>query len=110
MAGDAGRAGVLRTAVSIAVRGPPEAAAVVSTTVRFGSPTDQEIEAYVASGEPLLVAAGAFTIDGLGGWFVDGVNGDPSTVVGLSLPGLRRLLSDVGISVADLWAANTDPR
>ena len=100
-----GRSGVLLTGHCV-VRGPQEAAAVVSTTVRFGSPTDQEIEAYVATGEPLLVA-GAFTIDGLGGWFVDGVDGDPSTVVGLSLPGLRRLLSDVGISVADLWAARS---
>jgi septum formation protein len=73
------------------------------TAVRFGSPTDAELTAYIASGEPLGVA-GAFTLDGLGGWFVEGIDGDPSNVVGLSLPLLRRLLSGVGVAVTDLWA------
>ena len=79
-----------------------EAADVASTVVRFGTPTDAELAAYIATGEPLEVA-GAFTIDGLGGWFIDGVDGDPGTVVGLSLPLLRRLLADLGVQVTDLW-------
>lgn len=76
--------------------------ALASATVRFGSPSDAEIEAYVATGEPLRVAGG-FTLDRLGGWFVDGIDGDPGTVLGLSLPLLRRLLADLGIEVPALW-------
>ena len=72
------------------------------TTVRFGRPEPAELEAYLATGEPLAVA-GAFTLDGLGGWFVDGVDGDPSNVIGISLPLVRRLLAGVGIGVTDLW-------
>ncbi len=79
-----------------------EAAALAQAEVRFGSPSDAEIDAYVATGEPLAVA-GAFTIDGLGGWFVDSIDGGPSTVVGLSLPLLRGLLDRLGTSVTDLW-------
>lgn len=75
------------------------------TTVRFGRPDDDDLEAYLASGEPLRVAGG-FTLDGLGGWFVDGVDGDPSSVIGISLPMLRRLLRTAGLSVAALWANN----
>lgn len=74
-----------------------------STTVRFAAPTPEEIEAYIATGEPLAVA-GAFTLDGRGGWFVDGIDGDPSSVIGISLPLTRRLLSEVGVSVVDLWS------
>ena len=74
--------------------------------VRFADPTDAEIEAYVATGEPLRVA-GAFTIDGLGGWFVDGVDGAPSNVVGLSLPLLRGLLAELGIR-SRTWPAFAD--
>jgi septum formation protein len=73
-----------------------------STTVRFADPTPAEIEAYVATGEPLNVAGG-FTLDGRGGWFVDGIDGDPSSVIGISLPLTRRLLAEVGLSVTDLW-------
>ena len=76
-----------------------------STTVRFARPTDAELTAYLASGESLRVA-GAFTIDGLGGWFVDGIDGDPSNVVGLSLPTMRRLFARVGLSIAELWSDN----
>ena len=65
-------------------------------------PTDAEIEAYVATGEPLAVA-GAFTIDGLGGWFIDGLDGDPGNVTGISLPLLRSLLAEVGVGITDLW-------
>ena len=75
------------------------------TTVRFGVPTEDELTAYIASGEPLNVAGG-FTIDGLGGWFIDGVEGDPSNVVGLGLSVTRRLLESVGLSIGDLWSAN----
>jgi septum formation protein len=73
-----------------------------STLVRFGTPSDAEIDAYVATGEPLAVA-GAFTLDGIGAPFVDGVDGDPSNVIGLSLPLLRRMLERLGRSVVDLW-------
>ena len=72
------------------------------TTVRFGRPDPAELEAYLATDEPLAVA-GAFTLDGLGGWFVDGIEGDPSNVIGLSLPLTRRLLAGVGVSVTELW-------
>jgi septum formation protein len=75
------------------------------TTVHFATPAPADLDAYLASGESLGVA-GAFTIDGLGGWFVDGIEGDPSNVIGLSLPHTRALLQRVGVSIADLWAAN----
>ncbi len=71
--------------------------------VRFAADLDDaELTAYVATGEPLLVA-GAFTIDGLAGPFIDRVEGDPSTVVGLSLPTLRRLVRAAGVGWPDLW-------
>jgi len=72
------------------------------TTVRFARPDPAELEAYLATGEPLVVA-GAFTLDGLGGWFVEGVDGDPSNVIGISLPLTRRLLAGVGVRVTDWW-------
>ncbi|BBY04589.1 Maf family protein [Mycobacterium seoulense] len=75
------------------------------TTVHFADPSDADLRAYVAGGEPLHVAGG-FTLDGLGGWFVDGIDGDPSNVIGVSLPLLRSMLGRVGLSVAALWAAN----
>jgi septum formation protein len=78
------------------------AAAVAGTQVRFGSPSEEEIAAYVASGEPLEVA-GAFTLDGRGGWFVEGIEGDHGTVLGISLPVLRRLLAEIGYGVTGLW-------
>ncbi|MEU8897075.1 nucleoside triphosphate pyrophosphatase [Nocardia sp. NPDC048505] len=73
-----------------------------STTVHFAKPEPAELEAYIATGEPLQVA-GAFTLDGMGGWFVDRIEGDPSSVIGIGLPLLRRLLDDVGVGVAQLW-------
>lgn len=76
--------------------------ATTAARVHMGRPTAAELDAYLASGEPLEVA-GAFTIDGLGGWFVERIEGDPSCVVGLSLPTVRRLLADVGIRVTDVW-------
>jgi septum formation protein len=78
------------------------AAAVAATSVRFGEPSDDEIAAYVASGEPLRVA-GAFTLGGRGGWFVDGIDGDHGNVLGISLPMLRRLLAELGVAVPTLW-------
>lgn len=104
----AGRAGDLFTGHCVvrmldgAVR--TETAAAV-TTVRFGTPTEGELEAYIATGEPLGVA-GAFTLDGLGGWFVDGIDGDPSNVVGLGLSVTRRLLESVGCPIGDIWQVN----
>jgi len=74
---------------------------VSSATIRFGSPSQDEIEAYIASGEPLW-CAGAFTIDGLGGAFIEGIDGDPHGVVGISLPLLRRLLADLGVDAAGI--------
>ena len=72
------------------------------TTVRFAEPSEAELESYLATGEPLVVA-GAFTLDGLGGWFVEGIDGTPSNVIGISLPLVRRLLASVGVRVTDLW-------
>ncbi len=76
-----------------------------TTTVHFGVPAHDDLEAYLASGESLRVAGG-FTLDGLGGWFIDGVDGDPSAVVGIGLPLTRALLRGAGVSIAALWAAN----
>jgi septum formation protein len=78
-----------------------------TTTVHFAKPTDADLEAYIDSGEPLAVAGG-FTLDGLGGWFVERIEGDPSNVVGLSLPLTASLLHRVGLSIAELWAAHRD--
>lgn len=98
-----GRRGVLMSGHCLLDSGTRrERSSVAETTVRFGEPTDDEIAAYVASGEPSRVA-GAFTIDGLGGPFVEGVDGDWSNVVGLSLPVFRRLLAAHGVAVHDLW-------
>lgn len=76
--------------------------ATASAEVSFADLSDEEIEAYVATGEPLGVAGG-FTIDGLGGPFITSVTGDPHAVVGLSLPLLRDLLGQIGIGVHELW-------
>ena len=75
------------------------------TTVQFAVPAESDLDAYIATGEPLGVAGG-FTLDGLGGWFIDRIDGHPSNVIGLSLPLLRELLHRVGIAVPELWAAN----
>jgi septum formation protein len=98
-----GRTGTLVTGhCVINVATGQRAAAVAATRVRFGSPSEEEIAAYIASGEPLAVA-GAFTLDGRGGWFVDGIDGDHGTVLGVSLPLLRRLLAELGVSLTSLW-------
>jgi septum formation protein len=98
-----GRSGVLRTGhCVIDTRSGKQASATASTTVRFGTPTDEEIDAYVASGEPLRVA-GAFTLDGRSAPFVDSIDGNAGNVIGLSLPLLRTLLGDLGVRITDLW-------
>jgi len=95
-----GRSGILHT--GHALRGPSGTGrCTVSTTVHFADVTDAEIERYVASGEPLTVA-GAFTIDGLGGWFVERIDGDHHNVVGVSLPTVRAMVRALGYELADL--------
>ncbi|MBB5939192.1 Maf family protein [Streptomyces zagrosensis] len=98
-----GRSGILRTGhCVIDTATGRRAGATASTTVRFGDPTDAEVAAYVASGEPLNVA-GAFTLDGRSAPFIDGIDGDPGNVIGLSLPLLRRLLAELDTAITDLW-------
>ena len=100
-----GRTGLLLTGHAVVDTATGRTAcAVAATEVRFGMPTDAEIAAYVATGEPLHVA-GAFTLDGRSAPFVNGIDGDPGTVLGLSLPLLRALLADLGVAVTDLWAS-----
>lgn len=74
-----------------------------STTVHFGTPTDDELTTYVDSGEPIHVAGG-FTLDGLSGWFIEGIEGDPSNVIGISLPLVQRMVRSAGLSITDLWS------
>ena len=77
---------------------------VARAAVRFGTPSEAELAAYVASGEPMTMAGG-FSIEGLGAPFVDSIDGDPGTVIGLSLPLLRRMLAQIGVAITDLWHA-----
>jgi septum formation protein len=100
-----GRSAVLHTGHHVILqRGDrtTASAATAATTVQFAVLEQSEIEAYVATGEPLKVA-GAFTIDGLGGAFVTRIEGDHHNVVGISLPLLRTLLAELGISWTGLW-------
>ncbi|GCD92285.1 nucleoside triphosphate pyrophosphatase [Nocardioides sp. LS1] len=99
-----GRSGVLRTGHCLHDTATGKVvAATASTTVHFAEVTDEEIHAYVATGEPLWVA-GAFTVDGLGGAFVREIEGDHHNVVGVSLPLLRELAAELGHSWTDLWS------
>jgi septum formation protein len=82
-----------------------DVADVAVTGVDFGKPSPEDLAAYVRTGEPTAVAGG-FTLDGLGGWFVDAVHGDPSTVIGIGLPMMGRLFDRLGLSIARLWADN----
>ncbi|MCZ1007790.1 nucleoside triphosphate pyrophosphatase [Streptomyces lydicus] len=99
-----GRSGILQTGHCVidTAAGGRQVSATASTTVRFGEPTDAEIAAYVESGEPLFVA-GAFTLDGRSAPFIDGIDGDPGNVIGLSLPLLRRLLAGLDVAITELW-------
>src|SRR4051794_11016135 len=97
-----GHSGVLHTGHCVR-RGGEEFVETASTIVHFANISDAEIDAYVATGEPLQVA-GAFTIDGLGGAFVTGIEGDHHNVVGISLPLLRELFAELDVTWTDLWA------
>lgn len=106
-----GRHGVLLTGHALVVAdlsggaGPVvthRAADTSDTTVHFGAPSDADLDVYLRTGEP-LECAGAFTIESLGGWFIDRIEGDPSSVIGLSLPLLRRLLQSAGIHAHRVW-------
>ncbi|MDL5486558.1 Maf family protein [Microbacterium wangruii] len=103
-----GRTGILHSGHSVVRVGggrpAAQANAVAAASVTFAADIDDaEIEAYVATGEPLHVA-GAFTIDSLGAPFIDAIDGDPSTVVGMSLPTVRRLARELGVPWHTLWA------
>jgi nucleoside triphosphate pyrophosphatase len=98
-----GHTGTLVTGHCLIDAGSGERAAeVAATVVRFGTPSAEEIDAYMATGEPLAVAGG-FTLDGLGAPFIDGIDGDPGNVIGVSLPLLRVLLARLGIGITSLW-------
>jgi septum formation protein len=104
-----GRAGVLHTGhCVIDTHREVWLARTAATQVRFAAVSDEEIEAYVASGEPLQVA-GAFTIDGLGSAYVSGISGDPHNVVGISVPLLRLMFDELGFVWHEFWA-HTGPR
>jgi septum formation protein len=103
----AGREGTLLTGHWL-VAGNRHAYGVGATTIRFGTPTEAEIAAYTATGDPLSLA-GSFSIDGRSAPFIDGIDGDPSNVIGLSLPLLRRLLADLGIAITALWRPPAAP-
>jgi septum formation protein len=98
-----GRSGVLHTGHCVIAPGGREVLRSAATTVHFADLTDYEIEAYVATGEPLQVA-GAFTVDGLGGAFVRGIEGDHHNVVGISLPLLREMFAEVDVAWVSLWS------
>jgi len=99
----AGRTAVLHSGLCVIDAGTGrQVSDVASTNVRYGLPTAEEVEAYLATGEPLAVA-GAFTIDGYAAPFVDHIEGDHGTVLGLSMPLLRQLLGRLGVRVTDLW-------
>ena len=103
MAGSAGNLltghALLRISDGVIAHTDSEAA---TTTVHFGTPTDEELSAYIRSGEPIHVA-GAFTLDGLGGWFIDRIEGDPSNVIGISLALVRRMVVKAGVPVERCW-------
>ncbi len=99
----AGRAAVLHSGLCVIDTDTGQrASGVASTTVHYGTPTPQEIDAYLATDEPLRVA-GAFTIDGYAAPFVDRIEGDHGCDLGLSLPLLRRLLADIDVPITELW-------
>ena len=104
-----GRVGVLHTGHCLRDTATGHvAAATGSTSVHFADLSDEEIAAYVATGEPLQVA-GAFTVDGLGGPFVSRIEGDHHNVVGLSLPLLREMVGELGHSWTSLWSTGAGP-
>ncbi|BDZ40896.1 Maf-like protein [Paraoerskovia sediminicola] len=98
-----GRTGTLHSGHCVLTTDGRSSAATSSTRVTFADVGDDEIDAYVATGEPLEVA-GAFTVDGLGGAFVESIEGDHHGVVGISLPLLRRLLAEIDVPWVGLWS------
>ena len=98
----AGRQATLFTGHCLISPGGRRVRDVAAPAVRFGRPTGEELAAYVASGEPMQLA-GAFSIEGRGAPFLDGIDGDAGNVIGLSLPVLRRMLAGIGLSITDLW-------
>ncbi|MET8801929.1 nucleoside triphosphate pyrophosphatase [Streptomyces sp. NPDC004546] len=99
-----GRAGTLQTGHCIwDTTAKRYVSGTASTVVLFGDPSDEEIAAYVASGEPLYVA-GAFTLDGRSAPFIEGIEGDHGNVIGISLPLVRRLLAELGVGITELWS------
>ncbi|MFL6205648.1 MAG: Maf family protein [Acidimicrobiales bacterium] len=99
----AGRSAVLHSGLCVLDTSNRRCATgVASTVVHYGCPTDREMDAYLATGEPLRVAGG-FTIDGFAAPFVDRIEGDHAAVLGLSLPLLRTLLSEIDVEITDLW-------
>lgn len=103
----AGRAGELHTGHHlIRLADGAEFSQVRTSTVRIGPMTSAEIDAYVATGEPLWVA-GCFTLEGYGGVFIDAVEGCHHNVLGLSLPTLRELVGQAGFSLTDFWQLPT---
>ncbi len=98
-----GQAGDLITGHCLIADDGQKVSAVRRTVVRIGTLSEQEIDAYVATGEPLHVA-GSFTLDGIGGAFVDSIEGDPSNVIGVSLPTVRRLIAELGVDWFSLLA------
>lgn len=97
-----GNSGILHTGhYVVRLDDDRSARGAAATVVHIGAMTDDEIAAYVATGEPLHVA-GSFTIDGIGGWFIDKIDGDHTNVVGLSLPLMRTLLGEVGVPMTEL--------
>lgn len=101
-----GRTGMLHTGHWV-IRGDQQAGRTTTTTVEFAAMGPEEIRAYVATGEPLNVA-GAFTLDGRAAPYVRSITGDPSNVLGISLPTMRELLAGLGISWQELWS-KTEP-
>jgi septum formation protein len=98
------RAGVLHTGhCVIDTADGSQAARTDSARVRFGNPTDAEIDAYIATGEPLRVA-GAFTLEGLSSPWIDSIDGNYGTITGISIPLLRQLLAELGVGIVDLWS------
>jgi len=99
----AGRSATLHSGLcAIDTASGRQASGVATTVVRYGRPSPAEMDAYLATEEPLVVA-GAFTIDGYAAPFVDGIDGDHGAVLGLSIPLLRRLLAELGVEITDLW-------
>lgn len=101
-----GRQGLLHTGhclIEISSSGTRMNEVVRTAVVTFGMPTDEEIRAYVSTGEPIKVA-GAFTLEGFGGAFIEKIEGDPSSIEGLSLPTLRSMTAEFGHLWTDLWS------